>query len=81
MFGSVVACWRNKSAMLVYALAVSVLMMATSAVVVGLLAPLFGSSQALSLVLAPLGLAMMTLVQASFYPMYKSVFAEAEPGL
>lgn len=77
MFGSVIACWRNKAAMVVYALAVSALMMVTSAVVVGLLAPLFGSSQALSLVLAPLGLAIMTLVQASFYPMYKSVFGDA----
>ncbi|MGE5339361.1 MAG: BPSS1780 family membrane protein [Gemmatimonadota bacterium] len=74
MFGSVVACWRNKGALLVFGVVVTAMMMATSAVIVGLLAPLMASRQALSLVLAPLALVLMTLVQASFYPMYRSVF-------
>ena len=75
MFGSVVACWRNKAALLVFAIVVSLVMMAASAIVVGVFSALFSSRQALSLLLAPLGLALMTLVQASFYPMYRSVFA------
>jgi hypothetical protein len=74
MFGSVVACWRNKAALLVYGVVVSLMMMAASAVVVTLVSSLFSSRQALSIVLAPLALVLMTLVQASFYPMYKSVF-------
>ncbi len=74
MFGSVVACWRNKTALLVYGVVVSLMMMASSAVVVMVVSSLFSSRQALSIVLAPLALVLMTLVQASFYPMYKSVF-------
>jgi hypothetical protein len=74
MFGSALACWRNKGAMVVYGAAAAVLMMGTSAAVVGLLAPLFGSQQALSFLLAPLALVLMTIVQASFYPMYRSIF-------
>lgn len=74
MFGSVVACWRNKAALLVYGVLVSLMMMASSAVVVMVVSSLFSSRQALSIVLAPLALVLMTLVQASFYPMYRSVF-------
>jgi hypothetical protein len=74
MFGSAVACWRNKAALLVFAVVVSLAMMAASAIVVGVFSALFSSRQALSLLLAPLGLVLMTLVQASFYPMYRSVF-------
>lgn len=76
MFGSVVACWRNKAALLVFGLVVTAMMMAVSMLVVGVFSALFTSRQALSVVLAPLGLMLMTLVQASFYPMYRSVFAE-----
>jgi hypothetical protein len=74
MFGSVVACWRNKLALLVYGVVVTLVMTAASAVVVVVFGAIFTSREALSLVLAPLALVLMTLVQASFYPMYKSVF-------
>lgn len=80
MFGSVIACWRNKMALLVYGVAVTLVMTAASAVVVVVFGSIFTSREALSLVLAPLALVLMTLVQASFYPMYKSVFGEAEPS-
>lgn len=80
MFGSVVACWRNKGALLVYGVVVSLMMMTASALVVLLVSSLFSSRQALSVVLAPLALVLMTLVQASFYPMYRAVFDEGEPS-
>ncbi len=80
MFGSVVACWRNKAALLVYSVVVALVMMAASAVVVGVFSTLFSSQQALSLLLAPLGLILMTVVQASFYPMYRSVIGDNEPS-
>jgi len=73
MFGSAVACWRNKGALLVYGLLVGCVMLA-----VGLVAMLGGivSAQLLPLLSAPLGLAVATLIQASFYPMYRSIFSE-----
>ncbi len=74
MFGSVVACWRNKGPMLVYIAVTGILMMTSSAAVIGLMAPMLGSQQALSFMLAPLALVMMTIIQASFYPMYRSIF-------
>jgi hypothetical protein len=80
MFGSVVACWRNKAALLVYSVVVALVMMAASAVVVGVFSTLFSSQQALSFLLAPLGLILMTIVQASFYPMYRSVIGDHEPS-
>jgi hypothetical protein len=74
MFGSVVACWLNKGALLLYALTASALMMAVSLVSVGLFSALVASREALSVLLAPVALLLMTIVQASFYAMYKSVF-------
>ena len=76
MFGSAVAFWRNKGAMLVYALlTVCVLVgaMAIGAAVIGA----FFSNQVAPIVAAPVALALATFVQASFYPMYRSIFAEA----
>lgn len=78
MFGSVVACWRNMAALLVFGFVVIAMMMALSTLVVGVFSALFTSRQALSVVLAPLALILMTLVQASFYPMYRSIFEGSE---
>jgi hypothetical protein len=36
----------------------------------------FLSAQVLPLLAAPIALALTTFVQASFYPMYRSIFAE-----
>lgn len=76
MFGSVIACTRNVGAMFVYGLVAAVASFAASLAVVGLLSMLISSRELLSLVLAPFGLVMMTIVQASFYPMYRSIFVE-----
>jgi len=42
-----------------------------------LLTSLISSQQVLSIVVAPLALVLMTIVQASLYPMYRSVFVDA----
>lgn len=76
MFGSVIACTRNLGAMLVYGLTAMAASLAASIAVVGLLSMLISSRELLSLLVAPFGLVMMTIVQASFYPMYRSIFAE-----
>ena len=76
MFGSVVACWRNVGAMLVFGLAAGVLTIGASVVAVMLLTSLISSQQVLSIVMAPLALVLMTIVQASLYPMYRSVFVD-----
>lgn len=76
MFGSVVACWRNVGAMMVFGLAAGVLTIGASVVAVMLLTSLINSQQVLSIVMAPLALVLMTIVQASLYPMYRSVFVD-----
>ena len=77
MFGSVVACWRNMGAMLVFGLAAGVLTIGASVVAVMLLTSLISSPQVLSIVIAPLALVLMAIVQASLYPMYRSVFVDS----
>jgi hypothetical protein len=74
MFGSVVACGRNLGALLVYGLVAGAASLIASTAIVGVLAMLISSRELLSLLLAPFGLVMMTIVQASFYPMYRSIF-------
>ncbi len=75
MFGSVVACGRNLGALLVYGLVAGAASLIASTVIVGVLAMLISSRELLSLLLAPFALVMMTILQASFYPMYRSIFA------
>ena len=76
MFGSVVACWRNLGAMLVFGVAATTLTMGVSAMAMMLLTALISSRELLSMLIAPLALALMTIVQASLYPMYRSVFVD-----
>ncbi len=76
MFGSVVACWRNVGAMLVFGVAASVLTLGISVVAAMLLASLTSSREWLSILMAPLALVLMTIVQASLYPMYRAVFVD-----
>jgi len=82
MFGSAVACLRNLGAMLVYGVAALALMTAVMFVLIGGLAAVIASREALSFVVAPVVLVLMTIVQASFYPMYLSIFSTepAAPG-
>ncbi|MBS1163369.1 MAG: hypothetical protein H6R03_1265 [Burkholderiaceae bacterium] len=76
MFGSVVACWRNMGAMLVFGVAAGVLTLGVSVATVMLLSAVISSRQLLSIVMAPVALVLMTIVQASLYPMYRSVFVD-----
>ena len=76
MFGSVVACWRNVGAMLVFGVAAGVLTLGVSVMGVMLLASLISSREVLSILMAPLALVLMTIVQASLYPMYRSMFVD-----
>lgn len=76
MFGSVVACWRNMGPMLVFGTAAGVLTVGLSVAAVMLLTTLITSREVLSVVMAPLALVLMTIVQASLYPMYRAVFVD-----
>ncbi|HTT10613.1 MAG TPA: BPSS1780 family membrane protein [Burkholderiaceae bacterium] len=78
MFGSAVACWRNKGALLVYGFLMTCILVGVTLVTMAVLGA-FMSAQTLALLAAPIGLALTTYVQASFYPMYRSIFAE-EPA-
>ncbi len=77
MFGSVIACWRNVGALTVYGLLTLAVMVAISFLVVAVLSALL-PKEALSFVIAPVALVMMTVIQSSYWPMYRSVF-EAVP--
>jgi hypothetical protein len=74
MFGSAVACWRNLGPMLIFGVAAGAFTLAISVMAVMLIASLTSSREMLSMLLAPLALILMTIVQASLYPMYRSVF-------
>ena len=76
MFGSVVACWRNMGPMLVFGFAAGALTLGVSVAAVMLLTSLITSREVLSIVMAPLALVLMTIVQASLYPMYRAVFVD-----
>jgi hypothetical protein len=76
MFGSVVACWRNMDPMLVFGVAAGALTLGVSVAAVMLLTSLITSREVLSIVMAPLALVLMTIVQASLYPMYRAVFVD-----
>ncbi len=78
MFGSVVACWRNVGPLLIFAVAAGVLTLGVSVAAVMLLSSLISSRELLSMLMAPLALILMTIVQASLYPMYRSVFVDGE---
>ena len=79
MFGSLVACWRNLGAMLIFGVAAAAFTMGVSVVAVMLLTSLITSRELLSMLVAPLALVLMTIVQASLYPMYVAVFSEGTP--
>jgi len=79
MFGSIVACWRNMGPLTVFGVLTMAVLVGVSFIAVAVLGALLASPQLLSLLLAPVGLALMTLVQASFYPMYRSIFTGETP--
>lgn len=81
LFGSAVACWRNLTPMLAFALAVSAVLMALGTAL-GLLLGVFGASTELaSFLIAPLALIFLAAVHAGFYAMYAEIFvASHEPA-
>jgi len=77
MFGSLVACWQNKWAMLIYALALSATI-GVAVTVVGILISALGASNALiSLLAAPLALICLSVSQAGVYSMYVAIFEQS----
>jgi hypothetical protein len=75
MFGSAVACWRNKGAILVYGFLMTCVLLGVTLLTSAIVGAIF-SAQILPFIAVPMGLALTTFVQASFYPMYRSIFAE-----
>jgi hypothetical protein len=75
LFGSAVACWRNMGAFVVYGVAMAFLLSGIIAVASALIGALL-SAQMMPVFAAPIVLALTTFVQATFYPMYRSIFAE-----
>ena len=74
MFASAVACWRNKWALLIYAALMGCVILGIGA----LASAVFGSvtsEQVLAWVSVPIGIALGTFMQASFYRMYSAIFA------
>jgi hypothetical protein len=63
-------------AMLLFGIAAGALTLGVSVAAVMLLTSLITSREVLSIVMAPLALVLMTVVQASLYPMYRSVFVD-----
>jgi hypothetical protein len=76
MFGSAVAMLRNLGAMLLYGATTLGLALLVSVVALAVLAAIIPSRDILALLTAPIALLLMTIVQASLYPMYLSIFAE-----
>lgn len=76
MFGSVVATLRNLGAMLLYGVTTVAAVLLVSVVALAVLVAVIPSRDILALLTAPIALVLMTIVQASLYPMYLSIFAE-----
>jgi hypothetical protein len=66
--------------MLIFGTAAAAFTMGVSVVAVMLLTSLVTSRELLSMLVAPLALVLMTIVQASLYPMYVAVFSEGTPA-
>ena len=79
MFGSAVACWRNKGAFVIYGIVMACALFGVVALSSALIGSLL-STQVMPLFAAPVVLALTTFVQATFYPMYRSIFAEPAPA-
>ena len=76
VFGSVIGCMRNMTPLLVYGLAITALTFGSASLVGGALTVLGLSRQGLVVLLTPLVLLLMTVVQATFYPMYRAIYTQ-----
>ena len=80
VFGSVIGCMRNLTPLLVYGLAIAAITFGSASIVGGALTVLGLSRQGLVVLLTPLVLLLMTVVQATFYPMYRAIYAQPAEG-
>lgn len=80
IFGSAIAFLRNMGAFLLYGVLMACVMTGVALIVFAVLGALVSSPQVISLLLAPFALALSTFVQATFYPMYRSIYAEPAPA-
>jgi hypothetical protein len=78
MFFSVVSCWRNKGAFVVYGVLWMGVSIGVSLVVSFLLHALGGSDYAIA-VLMPALIVVMTMLYCSFYATYRGCFGVQEP--
>jgi hypothetical protein len=76
MFGSAIACVRNLGSLLVYGAGATLLVFTASFVLLGTLALVTTSQSVQSMFIAPVGLVLVSIVQASFYSMYVSIFSQ-----
>jgi hypothetical protein len=76
MFGSAVACVRNVGSLFVYCNSVVLFVFFVNFVVLGVVGLVTSSQSVQSMFIAPVGLVVMSIVQASFYAMYASIFSQ-----
>lgn len=77
LFFSMVACWRNKWAFLLYGISWGAIFFAVQ--MAGVLLTLIGLSPAVvQLLMTPVNIAVAAVLYASFYPAYISVFHSAD---
>jgi hypothetical protein len=76
MFGSVVALWRNLGAVLLYAIAAALAFTVLTLLSAWVFDTLTTSRTVALMALAPVVLVLMTIAQASLYPMYASIFEQ-----
>lgn len=78
LFFSMVACWRNKAAFVLYGLCWAAAFYGIQTVGQLLLGAGMSAS-AITLLLTPVNLAIAAILYASFYPAYRSVFGDSTP--
>lgn len=76
MFGSAIACLRNVGSLFVYGNIVVLFVFVVSFVVLGAIGLVTSSQSVQSMFIAPVGLVVVSIVQASFYAMYVSIFSQ-----
>lgn len=74
LFYSMVACWRNKGALIIFGLCWAAIYIGLQFIADGLVL-VFGAS-VVHFLLTPLNLLMMAILYSSFYPIYRSVFGQ-----
>jgi hypothetical protein len=79
MFGSAIGCWRNKGAIVLYMILITLVLFGVSLFTSAVLGAFF-PTQLVPWLAMPIVFALLTLMQAGFYRMYRSIFAESVPA-